>query len=193
MCRLITPINTFTAYWLSLTASDLTGPNPSDWSKASTSSPVGWDGSTTLSCSVTKNSTERNYMFTPAGVPGTSGATGDYHLFLRIATGDSNIRVSFQLHRVNSSGTVQSSSSTTAEQTPTSSAMMQFSLTGVNLGTWNAGDRLRVDIIVRNTATSGSAKTITLDLGRRDLVNGSGHELAFNSSDAPSVLSSVVT
>src|SRR3990172_67306 len=174
MCRLITPVASFTPYWLDLAASDLTGPAPSDWSKVATTSPVEWTGTVppdqSLSCSITKNSTEREYMFTAAGVPGSNGANGDYQLVLRIATGDANVKLAFQVHRVNSSGVIQASSSTTAEQLSSAAPVLLFSLTSVNLGTWAAGDRLRADIIAHNTKTSGGAISVSFALGRRQTV-----------------------
>src|SRR3972149_4114030 len=136
MCRLITPVASFTPYWLDLAASDLTGPAPSDWSKVATTSPVEWTGAVppdqSLSCSINKNPTEREYMFTAAGVPGTNGADGDYQLVLRMVTGNANVKVAVQVHRVNSSGVVQASSSTTAEQVASSAPLLLFSLASVS-------------------------------------------------------------
>jgi len=193
MCRLITPVASFTPYWLDLAASDLTRPAPSDWSKLATTSPVEWTGTVppdqSLSCSIVKNSTEREYMFTATGVPGVNGANGDYQLILRMLVGNSNVKLSFQVHRVNSSGTVQASSSTTAEQLSSAGPILLFSLASVNLGTWAAGDRIRVDIIAHNIKTSGSAITITFALGRRQTV-ANHHQLVMSVEAA--VLSSQV-
>jgi len=195
MCRLITPVASFTPYWLDLAASDLTGPAPSDWSKVGTTSPVEWTGTVppdqSLSCSIAKNSTEREYMFTASGVPGTNGASGDYQLVLRLLTGDANVKLSFQVHRVNSSGVVQSSSSTTAEQVSSSASVLLFSLASVNLGTWAAGDRLRADIIAHNIKTTGGSITITFALGRRQ-PQANHHQLAMT-VEATVLSSQVIT
>lgn len=192
MCRVTTPENGFSAYWLDLANSDLAGPSPSDWSKVATASPVEWTGAPEmddfLSCTVPKNTTERQFMFTPSGVPGTNGTSGDYGLVLRISAGQSDIKISFQVHRVNSSGTVQASSSTTSEQAA-GVGVQTHMLTGVDLGTWNTGDRLRVDIITRNAKTSGGQITTTFWLGRRQ-TQTTFHQ--HNSSDELHVLSSQV-
>lgn len=162
MCRLVTQINTFTAYWLDAAASNLTGPAPSDWSKVGTITPVPLGP--TLGYTVSGNTTERGYMFSASGVPGTAGVGGTWQLILRLAAANSSVRLSGQVHRVNSSGVIQASSAATAEQTVVAGVMV-FNINATGLGTWAAGDRIRCDIIVRNT--SGSSKSITFTLGQR--------------------------
>lgn len=189
MCRIITPVGGFTPYWLDTAASDLSGPAPSDWSKVATTSPVGFHSNIKLSSTVAKNATERGYMFTASGVPGASGANGDYQGILRVDVTSSDIRLSMQVHRVNASGTIQASSATTAEQVANAGVQLH-TLASVNLGTWNAGDRIRVDIIIRNVSNSAS-RTVTFHLGKRILdvvIPGN-----ISMQDQVDVLSSVVT
>jgi hypothetical protein len=92
-------------------------------------------------------------IYTDVGVPGASGATGDYYGYITWGTGASvtGLTATVTLNRVNSSGTVQSSSS--AASIATTGAKLAFSFTSLNLGTWASGDRLRIDIKATNTST----------------------------------------
>jgi adhesin HecA-like repeat protein len=145
-------------YTLSGDNSDLSG--GADFNKALVESGA---TNTTVSFSIATNSTETSYGFTPSGNPGADGATGNYTILARITTGNNNGRLSISLSRVNSSGTVQSTSSATSEQT-TSAGTQTHTLTSVNLGTWAAGDRLRVNYIFRNANTM-SAQTVAIGTG----------------------------
>jgi hypothetical protein len=60
------------------------------------------------------------------------------------------------LHRVNSAGTIQTSSSLSAEQTATA-GVKTFTFSSQSLGTWASGDRLRVDYRYRNAAHGGQS------------------------------------
>ena len=89
-----------------------------------------------------------------------TGATGDYQIYFRIVDGNVNAYVRATLHRVNSSGAIQASSSESTEQ----KANNDFSTTfqNLNLGTFAEGDRLRVDFTFRNNASN---KSITFGYG----------------------------
>ena len=92
--------------------------------------------------------------FTASGVPGIGGKTGNYTVNLRIISGNVNAYGKVQLHRVNSSGVVQDSSDESGEQKLNSDR--SWSYTNLDLGTWTAGDRLRVDFLYRNNAGNKS-------------------------------------
>jgi hypothetical protein len=75
---------------------------------------------------------------------------------MAVATGNTNVQLSVTLHRVNSAGTIQTSSSASAEQTATA-GVKTFTFTSQSLGTWATGDRLRVDYTYRNSAHGGQS------------------------------------
>lgn len=115
----------------------------------------------TLSETVASLATDILYFFTPALHPNYVGAlTGTYTFIVNVTTANSSLRISSQLHRINSSGTVQTSSSQTAEQTPSATGTYTFTFTSISLGTWAATDRLRVDFDIRNTAHSNQTMAI---------------------------------
>jgi hypothetical protein len=101
-----------------------------------------------------------NYGWTPAGVPSTAGVTGDYSASVQMTLTSGTGSMSIQLARVNSAGAVQAQSSISSTQS-LSTGTKTFTLTGVNLGTFASGDRLRMDIIVQDGGGSGMLMTIT--------------------------------
>jgi hypothetical protein len=142
-------------YYLKGTDSDLTG--GADFSKALEET-TGTLASQSIS--IAANATEVSRAFTPSGEPGVSGVTGDYVVNVALSVSNMSVLLAVQLHRVNSAGTIQNSSSISAEQT--TAATLQFSFPAQGLGTWAAGDRLRVDYRFRNSNTM-SAQSVDID------------------------------
>jgi len=121
-------------------------------------------GAGSIVVTIASGTTEVSYGYTPVGNPGTNGATGDYTVEINVTVKNGKIDGSVQVHRVNSSGAVQSSSSVTSAQTLSVVQVYTFNLNSVDLGTWAAGDRLRVDY--RFTETGGH--------GDQDVTIGTG-------------------
>lgn len=151
-------------YFLSGTNSDLTG--GADFSRYLY--PNNNSATTTLSISVAQATTaspEISYGFTSPIDPSIYGTTGNYTVVLDITTTNTNIQASVQLHRVNSAGTIQTSSAISATQTfGASPTTYTFSFTNLSLGTWASGDRLRVDYRFGNAALhSASSFSIAIN------------------------------
>lgn len=108
-----------------------------------------------ITIAVANTATETSFAWTNAGEPGADGATGNYTVEVRVVTENTEINISVQLDRVNSAGTVQASSSASAEQ-QASAGVKTFTFTALDLGTWSAGDRLRVRYISRDTSVHGN-------------------------------------
>lgn len=107
--------------------------------------------------SVNAQTTEVSYGFTEVGEPGLNGtSTGTFTVECNVTSGNANIVVSAQLRRINSAGVVQASSSTSSEQSGGSTGVKSFTFNSPALGTWSAGDRLRVDYVFRSTASHGN-------------------------------------
>lgn len=144
-------------YYLTKTNSDLSG--GADFSYKLTTAT---GSAATLVVAVAGNATEDSYGFTEPGVPGLAGAT------LTAVTAEINVTsagVDFQLSvavsRLNSSGVSQASSSFTSEQSGASTGVKSFAISNPSLGTWAAGDRLRVTYRFRRTSGVG-AGSITI-------------------------------
>lgn len=116
-------------------------------------------GSTALA-GIGTGASSTSRAFTDVDVPGAAGVTGNYTVELEITTGNTSLQVSVQLHRVNSSGTIQTSGAASAEQQG-SAGTKTFTFTGLSLGTWAAGDRLRIDFIFRNSAHGNQSLTVS--------------------------------
>jgi hypothetical protein len=145
-----------TRHYLSRSTSDLTG--GSDWNRYLKYNTNGTPE--TIAASIAVNSIEIQRAFTEALHPGTKASvTGDFTVKVKITTGNVNANIAITLHRVDSAGTIQTSSSTTANQAA-SAGTKTFTLTSVNLGTFAETDRLRVDY--RMTGIAMGAVTITL-------------------------------
>ena len=99
----------------------------------------------TLAVPVAKAATETSYggiQFTTPDEP--PSATGTFTVEVDVETGAALVGCTVQVHRINSSGTIQTSSSVTAEQALDVSRT--FTTNSVDLGAFSSGDWLRVDI-----------------------------------------------
>jgi hypothetical protein len=136
-------------YYFGSTTSDLSG--GADFSRYFYPNPE--NSGNTGSISIAPNATEVSYGFTPALHPGTAGTvTGDYVVDVDITTANTNIFLAIQLHRINSAGTIQTSSAISAEQQLTTTGINTFTFTGLSLGTFTSTDRVRIDFRCRNNA-----------------------------------------
>lgn len=101
---------------------------------------------------VAPGATEDSYGYTRTGVPGIDGLMGPMTVQLSVANGNTAIRASVGIGRVNAAGIEQAASAFAAEAAlPAGSGTLRFSLPTVALGQWAAGDRLRIDYRFRNT------------------------------------------
>jgi hypothetical protein len=142
-------------YYLTNTASDLSTPTGVHWNNALNETAP---GASNISNTVSNTGTPPNdveYAYTPSGDPGTDGSTGTYTVTVVPNTTDADALLFIQLHRINSAGTVQQSSTLSAGQTMTATRTYTFS--SLDLGTWAAGDRLRVDFSQEGTGAHGNA------------------------------------
>lgn len=152
-----------TTYQLSNTASDLTGATLNKRLEA-TGASGSWSGQSLDKNDTGLTSIVDGSFFTLSGVPGTSGnnSSGKYaNVSLDITSGNSLFRYSVRLIRVNSSGVVQAWGPLSAESTAGTSAIYTFQASFNGLGTWASGDRLRLDVRIRNNSTT-SAQSATL-------------------------------
>jgi hypothetical protein len=143
-----------TEYFMTGDDSDLSG--GSNFSKAlDTTAP----GDSTQGISVTTNTTETDFLFTPGGDPGASGITGDYTVIVDITSGNADLQVDVAIHRVNSAGTSQASAASDGGEQTNAVGELTFTFTSADLGTWAAGDRLRVNLVQRDTSLHGDENT----------------------------------
>ncbi|TMI77087.1 MAG: hypothetical protein E6H05_01665, partial [Bacillati bacterium ANGP1] len=112
-----------------------------------------------IAVSVAGVQTEDSFGFTKAGVPGAVGVTGDYIFSMYVTTANANIQLSAAVARVNSAGVQQAISGSATEQSAGTTGPKSFTFTAPALGTWSAGDRLRVTYRFRNTAASTQSVT----------------------------------
>src|SRR5204863_512235 len=113
-----------------------------------------------IAVSVAAGATEDSFGFTRAGQPGVSGITGNYIVEMNVTVANANIWLSVALARVDSGGVEQTRSSFTAETQLSTTGQKTFSFTGLNLGTWSSGNRLKVYYRFRNAAASVQSVTI---------------------------------
>lgn len=148
------------SYYLSSTDSDLSGGTLFNKGLSPSTSSAG-----TLSLVVPAALTYDSYAWTEPGEPGVKGVnTGTFTIKVNVTVGGANISIAVQLSRVNSSGVVQASSSATATQSAGSAGVLTFTITNPSLGTWVAGDRLRVTYKLSNSSGMSSS-SITLGTG----------------------------
>lgn len=143
-------------YFLSSTNSDLTGGTTFTRTLFYNNN----SASTTVSVTTASLITSTNFGFTPPLNPSTSGATGNYTVNVDVTTANNNHFLSIVLARVNSAGTVQSTSTASAENNITTIGIKTFTFTALDLGIWASGDRLRVSYITRNSAMNNQTSAI---------------------------------
>ena len=80
-----------------------------------------------------------------------------------MTTANNNHFLSIVLNRVNSAGTIQSSSTASTENNITTTGIKTFTFTNLDLGNWTSGDRLRVDYRFRNSAMNNQTSAIGVD------------------------------
>lgn len=117
---------------------------------------VGTETQNSIEIPVVKGDTDVSYGFTNAGIPGTSGMTGDYTVEVYIVTGNAEWQVYCSIDRVNSSGVPQNLGTESAAQYCTA-GLHTFNFTAQNRGTWQSGDRLRVRFFFYNPTHSTSS------------------------------------
>jgi len=149
-----------TRHFLSSINSDLTG--GADWNKYLRYNTSG--AASTISASIAANTAEEQRAFTEPLHPGTKASvTGNYTVRVKVTVGNTNAGIAITLHRINSAGTVQASSSRTINQSA-SAGTKTFTFTSLNLGTFAQTDRLRVDYYMAGIAMG----VITITLATED-------------------------
>ena len=149
-----------TNYYLTTTASDLSVPGDNFDNEISESVP----GTTTLAVQIAKSKSESDHGYSVAGNPGADGTSGDFTVTVEINTGVGTTTLDIALARINSGGTVQSGPvSSDGGSQAASAGTKTYSFTAPALGTWAAGDRLRVDFNWNNTVMTNA--DITQDIG----------------------------
>lgn len=146
-------------FYLSNTNSDLTG--GTNFNKQLNTAT---ESASTISQTLGNSATATNYAFTNAGVPGVGGvSTGTFTITVNVTTANNNITIAIALARVNSAGTQQAVTAYTATQSAGTTGVKTFTFTDPALGTWAAGDRLRVQYQFVNAAMNN--QTVVIETG----------------------------
>jgi hypothetical protein len=148
-------------YYLTGFASDLTGgANFSNQYRSRA------NGVYTISVPVTGGQTETDYAWTIPGTPGSAswGSTQTWYVYVDVTTSINKTYLECTLRRVNASGTVQETkTSTQGEQDIAVAGLFTFTFSSISWSSGNVGDRIRVDFAIRN-ANHGD-ETVTIDAG----------------------------
>lgn len=135
-------------YILKIGNSDLSG--GSDFDKELSS---GTESANSVTARTAGGSTETSYAYTVANVPNNNDwNTGTITVEVNITTANSNVELSMSASRLDSAGSVQETSSATAEQNCGSTGVLNFTIPSTNWSAGACGDRLRINYIFRETA-----------------------------------------
>lgn len=137
-------------YFLYSTNSDLTVAGAT-YNKYFLPNLINGPAATAQSITIAGSSNLTASAFTYQFHPGDHAQTGSYTASLQISTANTNAFLSTRWHRINSAGTVQTSTTSSAEQQLSSATAYAFNWGGVNLGTFANTDRIRVDYMFRNS------------------------------------------
>lgn len=120
------------------------------------------------------DTTVSGYAWTDPAEPGANGtSTGSFTVEVNVITAQTDVSIVVAVARVNSAGTVQGTPVAAASQASSPAGIKTFSFTNPALGTWAAGDRLRVEyrfvraagghgnvsVVVRSNTTDAEAAT----------------------------------
>jgi hypothetical protein len=144
-------------YQLSNSSSDLTGSSLNKVLASSGATAGTWTGQ-----SLGANAQVIGSFFTPSGSPSGPTTLSSLRVKLNVTTGNTNLRYSAQAIRVNASGVVQASGAWSADTADGVAGIKTLLLPVGGLGTFAAGDRLRLDTRVVNiSASTAQSCTIT--------------------------------
>lgn len=116
------------------------------------------------SVAVPKSSTVDCFYVTDIGVPGSSGlSAGTFTVHVNVTTPGSSMHLNVAVLRVNSAGVVQATA--TGTEVTLSAGVKTFTFSSPALGTWSAGDRFAIELLVRNAASSGGSHTTIWEVG----------------------------
>lgn len=116
----------------------------------------------TITVSVANLATETSYGFTQSNEPGNATQdNNNWSVIVDISTGTTDIKLSIQLRRISSTGTVLASSSVTSEQDATA-GIKTFNITWDG-STWASTNRMRCDFIFRSIKEHGGAAEVQID------------------------------
>ena len=152
-----------TTYYLTLTASDLSVPGRNFDNTLEMVAP----GAATLqTLKVANGGTDTDYGFTEPANPGEDGTSGDFTVVVEVNVGDSLMDYDTAVSRVDSGGAVQGGPVTSDGGVQVATAgTLTYAFTAPSLGTWVAGDRLRVTFTMISNATMGGGIRMTHDIG----------------------------
>jgi len=103
---------------------------------------------------IATSGTQTISFFTPPIRPGTDGSVISNLFFqYQITTANNSISATATFRRINSAGTVQTSSATSASISFGTTGVKQFVTTAQNLGTFLDTDRVRIDILATNASS----------------------------------------
>ena len=121
-----------------------------------------YTGDISIPVSVAANAYKYGYGFTKVGVPGAAGVAGTYLVRISVPTAgaNSNIWVSAAVDHVNSAGVVLNTSGFAPTELQGTAGSKEFTFTNPILGTWSAGDRLRISYRFHNLV--GTTQSITV-------------------------------
>jgi hypothetical protein len=107
---------------------------------------------------IATNGTQTISFFTPPIRPGIDGSVvSNLFFYYQITTANNNVSGTATFRRINSSGTVQTSSAASASISFNTTGVKQFTVTSANLGTFLSTDRVRIDILARNASNMATA------------------------------------
>jgi hypothetical protein len=169
-------------YYVSATASDLAGGADFNLSLVDrTRTPAGFasiaEPAAVETVTVAAATTETSYAFTPPGFPGRDGFGGSYTMTFTVggfssADSATAIYARMVVGRVNAAGVLQGAVSVPPEQIINSGGLKTFTRTAAQvagMGTWNAGDRLRVEYRFRN-ADPANPRFVVVATGAQTVV-----------------------
>jgi hypothetical protein len=144
-------------FFLTNTTSDRTGGANFNLTLSTTSV-----ASATSAFSCSANATEADFAWTVVGTPGAAGlSTGTFTVKRVITAAHANLRFNVGVARVNATGVVQSGPVMSTEDAG-GTGTKTWNIVNPALGTWVAGDRLRVTYQTRNVSTGSRSWTETI-------------------------------
>lgn len=110
------------------------------------------------------NGSSIGWYLTAPGDPASPTSTGTFTVNLNVTAWDAGVTLNARLHRMTSAGVQASVVLGTTKSSP-SLGLNVWTFTNPALGTWAAGNRFAVSIVVTNTNAHGGAKGATWETG----------------------------
>lgn len=129
----------------------------------------GTEAAGSITVELSAGASETNIGVTREVIPNNDDwDTGDVTVEVNVTTSNADFQISFRVHRINSAGSIQESSTVSTTYGMGSTGVISHTFSSLGWTAGNCSDRLRIDYIFENTAGHGGSSAVDIETGTTD-------------------------